>query len=73
MFQNNHVINFKFHCIDINLFRNNFLDHCLDQLKFSVTEKCHNLTPVIPLMDNINMYHGRKHHDRLFKEVGQKM
>ena len=42
-------------------------------MKLSVTEKCHDSTPVILLMDNINMYHGRRRHDRLFKQVGLKI
>lgn len=31
------------------------------------------VTPVILLMDNINMYRGHKRHHRLFKVLGQKM
>jgi hypothetical protein len=55
------------------IFRNNFLDRRLNQLKASISERCIDTAPVILLMDNINMYRGRKRHDRLFQDVGPKM
>ena len=45
----------------------------MDQLKAALSEKCIDSTPVILLMDNINMYRGKKRHDRLLKDIGPKM
>ena len=53
-------------------FRINFLDNRLDQLKPFISE-CIDSSPLILLMDSINMYRERKHHDRLFQDVGPKM
>ena len=49
------------------------LDCRAEILKDSVQEHCNDSSPVILLMDNINMYRGKKRHDRLFKEIGPKM
>ena len=51
----------------------NFLDRRAEILKNSLQEHCNDFSPVILLMYNINMYRGKKQHDRLFKELGPKM
>ena len=38
-----------------------------------IKDKCPETTPVILLMDNVNIYRGRKRHLRLFKSLGPKM
>ena len=45
----------------------------MEKLEKSVSLRCDDSSPVIILMDNINMYTGKKRHDRLFAEVGPKM
>ena len=45
----------------------------MEKLEELVSQRCNDSSPVILLMDNINMYRGRKRHDRLFTEVGPKM
>ena len=57
----------------MHFFRINFLDKRLEQLDKTVAEKCLHSLPIMLLMDNINMYRGKKRHDRLFKEIGPKM
>jgi hypothetical protein len=51
----------------------NVLDERLAHLKTSIEKRCDDFTPVILLMDNINLYRGRKRHDRLFTDLGPKM
>ena len=58
---------------NIAYFSVNFLDKRSEQMGKSVLQRCNDSKPVILLMDNINMYRGRKRHDRLFTEVGPKM
>ena len=38
-----------------------------------MSEKAPDSTPIILLMDNINLYRGNKRHHRLFKTQGPKM
>ena len=45
----------------------------MEKLEKSISQRCDDSLPVILLMDNINMYRGKKRHDRLFKEVSPKM
>ena len=54
-------------------FRNNFLDERLKQFPETLSEKCSTTSPVILLMDNINLYRGTRRHLRLFKSLGPKM
>ena len=49
------------------------MDRRAEILKNSLQERCNDFSPVILLMDNINMYRGKKRHDHLFKEIGPKM
>ena len=51
---------------NIVYFSVNFLDKRSEQMGKSVLQRCNDSKPVILLMDNINMYRGRKHHGRLF-------
>lgn len=51
----------------------NFLDLRLQQFPEIIKESCPDTTPVILLMDNINLYRGNKRHHRLFKSLGPKM
>ena len=51
-------------------FRNNFLDKQLQKFPELLSEKCPDSIPVILLMDNINLYRGRRRHLRLFKSLG---
>ena len=53
--------------------RNNFLDERLKQFPETLSEKCPTTSPVILLMDNINLYRGTRRHLRLFKPLGSKM
>ena len=45
----------------------------LDSFDDIVIKEAPLVTPVILLMDNINMYRGHKRHQRLFKVLGPKM
>ena len=54
-------------------FRNNFLDQRKTKLPSIIEDKCPISTPVILLMDNINLYRGRKRHFRLSKSMGPNM
>lgn len=49
------------------------LDGCLDNFQTIIDEKFPKTKPVIFLMDNINMYKGKKRHYRLFKTMSPKM
>lgn len=53
--------------------RNNFLDQRQTELPRIIEDKCPISTPVILLMDNINLYRGRKRHFRLAKSQGPNM
>ena len=55
------------------IFRNNFLDEKLKAFPQTLSEKCPITTPVILLMDNINLYRGRRRHLRLAKPYGPNM
>lgn len=50
-----------------------YLDQRLIGFQTIIDSKFSQSFPVILLMDNINMYRGRKRHYRLFKDVGPKM
>jgi 3-hydroxymyristoyl/3-hydroxydecanoyl-(acyl carrier protein) dehydratase len=50
-----------------------YLDERLDNFQAIIDEKFPKTKPVILLMDNINMYKGKKRHYRLFKKMGPKM
>ena len=49
------------------------LDERLDNFQNIIDGKFPKSSPVILLMDNINMYKGNKRHFRLFKTLGPKM
>ena len=49
------------------------LDERLNNFQTIIDEKFPKETPVILLMDNINMYKGKKRHYRLFKNIGPNM
>ena len=51
----------------------NYLDQQLHDIPRAIASKCAITTPVIFLMDNINIYRGRRRHYRLFNQVGPKM
>ena len=57
----------------IFLFRNNFLDQRKGAIEKLIERKCPVNVPVIFLMDNVNIYRGRKRHTRLPKSMGPKM
>ena len=54
-------------------FRISFLDRKLQQFPSIIKEHFPDSTPVLLLMDNINVYRGNKRHHRLFKSLGPKM
>ncbi|KAK3727617.1 hypothetical protein QZH41_006001 [Actinostola sp. cb2023] len=49
------------------------LDERLDKFQNIINKECPRSSPVILLMDNINMYKGNKRHYRLFKKLSPKM
>ncbi|KAK3696834.1 hypothetical protein QZH41_011722 [Actinostola sp. cb2023] len=49
------------------------LDERLDNFQNIINKECPRSSPVILLMDNINMYKGNKRHYRLFKKLSPKM
>ena len=57
----------------LKLFRIIFLDQRQSELTKTITERCPITIPVIFLMDNINLYRGRKRHLRIYKTLGPTM
>jgi hypothetical protein len=53
--------------------RMGYLDKWLDGFQQLIDDKFTAETPVIFLMDNINMYRGKARHDRLVRKLGPKM
>ena len=51
----------------------NYLDQQVNEFPGAIANKCAVTTPMIFLMDNINIYRGRRRHLRLFNQVGPKM
>ena len=54
-------------------FSMNYLDKRLDNFQEIIDQKFPPKTPVILLMDNIDLYRGRHRHDRLLRRFGPKM
>ena len=50
-----------------------YLDKRLEMSEQMINEKFPTATPVIMLIDNINMYRGRRRHERLVRMLGPKM
>ena len=53
--------------------RMGYLDKRLDGFQELIDDKFPQESPVIFLIDNINMYRGKARHDRLLKKLGPKM
>ena len=50
-----------------------YLDKRLEMSQQLINETFHTDMPVIMLIDNVNMYRGRRRHDRLVRMLGPKM
>jgi hypothetical protein len=50
-----------------------YLDKRLEKSQHLIDEKFPTQAPVIMLIDNINMYRGRRRHERLVRLLGPKM
>ncbi len=50
-----------------------YLDKRLEKSQHLIDEKFPTEAPVIMLIDNINMYRGRRRHERLVRLLGPKM
>ena len=50
-----------------------YLDKRLEKSHQLIDEKFRNNMPVIMLIDNVNMYRGKRRHERLVRMLGPKM
>lgn len=50
-----------------------YLDKRLEMSQQLIDEKFRNNVPVIMLIDNVNMYRGKRRHERLVRMLGPKM
>ena len=50
-----------------------YLDKRLEKSQQLIDEKFRNNMPVIMLIDNVNMYRGKRRHERLVRMLGPKM
>jgi len=62
-----------FTIFNVQFSRTKHLDERLDNFQNIINKECPRSSPVILLMDNINMYKGNKRHYRLFKKLSPKM